>query len=133
MGEVFKVERGYVLAVDVESDEADGVDGAAVYLCEIDGIDVGVAGVDEGEDGAVVGYAEGCAGVVGAGGIDGGGVDKGRVVQGVGQAGYGRVGSHWGASADASEGFLWDNIVVCVRDKVGGNLNPVIDTYLCGD
>lgn len=70
MGKVFKVGRGRVLAVDVEPDEAGGVNGAAVYLCEVDGVDVGEAGVDEGEGGAVVGCTEGCAGVVGAGGVD---------------------------------------------------------------
>ena len=96
VGEVFKVGWGRVLAVDVQPDETGGVDGAAVYLCEVDGVDVGEAGVDEGEDGAVVGCAEGCAGVVGAGDVDGGGVDEGRVVNGVGQAGHGRVGRHWG-------------------------------------
>ena len=100
VGEVFKVGRGCVLTVDVEPDEAGGVDGAAVYLCEVDGVDVGEAGADEGDDGGVVGCAEGCAGVVRAGDVDGGGVNERRVVDGVGQAGHGRVGRHWGALAE---------------------------------
>lgn len=72
VGEVGEVGGGGVFAVDVEPDEAFGADGAAEYFCEVEGVDVGEAGADEGEGGFEVGVGEGAAGVVGGGDVDGG-------------------------------------------------------------
>ena len=91
MREVFKVGRGGVLAVDVEPDQAGRVDRAAEYLDEVEGVNVGVAGADEGQGGGVVGGAEGGARVVGVGSVDEFGVDEGGVVDGVAQTGHRRV------------------------------------------
>lgn len=94
--EVLEVRGRRVLPVDVEPDETRGVDRAAVYLGDVDGVDVGEARVDGGEDGVVVGGVEGGAGGVGGGDVDGGGVDEGggTVVEGVGEAGHGWVVGH---------------------------------------
>ncbi len=70
MGEVGEVGRGGVLAVDVEPDEAFGVDGAAEDFGEVEGVDVGEAGADEGEGGVVVGGEEGGAVGFGVGDVD---------------------------------------------------------------
>ena len=61
MREVGEVGGGCVLAVDVEPDEAFRVDGAAEDLGEVEGVDVGEAGADEGEGGVVVCGEEGAA------------------------------------------------------------------------
>ena len=63
--EVFKVRGRGVLAVDVQPDQAGGVDRAAEYLGDVDWVDVGEAGADEGEGGAVVCGAEGGSRVLG--------------------------------------------------------------------
>ena len=88
MREVGEAGRGRVLAVDVEPDEAFGVDGAAEYLGDVEGIDVGEAGADEGDGGVVVCGAEG-----GAVGVGGGDVDWGEGVVGFG-GGEGGVERH---------------------------------------
>ncbi len=49
VGEIGEVGRGGVLAVDVEPDEAFGVDSAAEDFGEVEGVDIGEAGADEGE------------------------------------------------------------------------------------
>ena len=91
VGEVGEVGRGGVLPVDVEPDEAFGVDGAAVYLGDVDGVDVGEAGADEGEGGVVVCVVEGGAVGVGVGDVD---VGEGR--GGVGGGGGVERHGGWG-------------------------------------
>ena len=58
VGEVLEVRGRGVLTVDVEPDQTGGVDRAPVYLGDVDGVDVGEAGVDERKDGVVVCGAE---------------------------------------------------------------------------
>lgn len=70
VGEVGEVGRGGVLAVDVEPDETLGMDGAAECLGDVEGVDVGEAGADEGEGGVVVCVEEGGAALVGVGVVD---------------------------------------------------------------
>ena len=70
VGQVGEVGRGGVLPVDVQPDEAFGVDGAAVYFGDVDWVDVGEAGADEGEGGVVVCVVEGGAVGVGVGDVD---------------------------------------------------------------
>ena len=70
VGEVGEVGRRCVLAVDVEPDEAFGVDGAAEYFGQVEGVDVGEAGADEGQGGIVVCGEEGAAVFFGGGDID---------------------------------------------------------------
>lgn len=77
MGQVGEVERGRVLAAGVEPDEPDGADGAAEDLGQVEGVDEGEAGAEDGEGGVEGGGAEGDAGVFVGGGVDDGGVDGG--------------------------------------------------------
>lgn len=76
------------MAVDVEPDEAFGPDGAAEYFGEVEGVNVGEAGADEGDGGVVVCGEEGGAVVVGGGDVDG---REGFIGFGVG---YGWVERH---------------------------------------
>ena len=52
--EVAEIWGGGVLAVDVQPDQAFGVDGAAEDLGQVERVDVGEAGADEGQGGVVV-------------------------------------------------------------------------------
>ena len=76
MRKVFKVRRRGVLAVNVEPDEAFGVDGTTEYLCEVERINVGEAGADERSDGGVICGAEGASRVVRGRDVDGARVDE---------------------------------------------------------
>ena len=58
MREVGEVRRRGVLTVDVQPDEALGVDRAPEDLGHVQGIDVGEAGADDGQGGVEVGAAE---------------------------------------------------------------------------
>lgn len=86
--EVGEVGGRCVLAVDVEPDEAFGCDCATEYFGEIEGVDVGEAGADEGDGGVVVCSEEGAAV-----GVDGGYVDWREGFVGFG-VGYGWVERH---------------------------------------
>ena len=54
VGDVQEVCGGGVFAVDVEPDEANGLDCATEDLGEVEGVDVGESGLDEGEGRVVV-------------------------------------------------------------------------------
>ena len=64
VADVRGVEGGGEVAVDVEPDEAEGRDGAAEDLGDVEGVDVGEAGGDGGDGFVVDGLVEGAAGVV---------------------------------------------------------------------
>ena len=88
MSEVGEVGRRGVFAVYVEPDQSFGADCAAEDLGEVEGVDVGEAGTDEGEGGIEVCGAEGGSRVIWRGGVDGVGFDG----CGDGSSGRGEIG-----------------------------------------